>query len=83
MLPHRERETILIAKKELMLLLFGASMLVLSIGASEDAAAAVGDPDTVTCAYPIWVGFGPVHLANELGCFAEKGITVEGPLWKR
>lgn len=67
----------LIAKKELMLPLFVASTLVLSIGASEDAAAAVGDPDTVTCAYPIWVGFGPVHLANELGYFAEEGITVE------
>ena len=67
----------LIAKKELMLPLFAAATLVLSGGASKDAAAAVGDPDTITCAYPIWVGFGPVHLANELGYFAEEGITVE------
>ena len=67
----------LIARKELMLPLLFASTLVLSVGASEDAAAAVGDPDTVTCAYPVWVGFGPVHLANELGYFAEEGITVE------
>jgi NitT/TauT family transport system substrate-binding protein len=67
----------LIAKKELMLPLFIAATLVLSGGTSEDARAAVGDPDTVTCAYPIWVGFGPVHLANELGYFAEEGITVE------
>ena len=37
----------------------------------------MGEPDTVTCAYPVWVGFGPVHLANELGYFAEEGITVE------
>src|ERR671910_3285329 len=66
-----------IARKELMLPVFFASILVLSIGESKDAAAAVGDPDTVTCAYPIWVGFGPVHLANELGYFAEEGITVE------
>jgi NitT/TauT family transport system substrate-binding protein len=42
-----------------------------------DARAAVGDPDTVTCAYPVWVGFGPVHLANALGYFADEGITVE------
>jgi NitT/TauT family transport system substrate-binding protein len=27
--------------------------------------------------YPVWVGFGPVHLANELGYFKEEGITVE------
>ena len=31
------------------------------------AQAAVGEADKVTCMYPVWVGFGPVHLANELG----------------
>ena len=66
----------LTARKELKLPLFFASTLVLSIGASDDAAAAVGEPDTVTCAYPVWVGFGPVHLANELGYFEDEGITV-------
>ena len=24
--------------------------------------------------YPVWVGFGPVHLANELGYFKDEGI---------
>jgi NitT/TauT family transport system substrate-binding protein len=66
----------LIARKELMLTLLFASTLVLSIAAPDDAAAAVGDPKTVTCAYPVWVGFGPVHLANELGYFEDEGITV-------
>jgi NitT/TauT family transport system substrate-binding protein len=66
----------LIALKELMLTLLFASTLVLSIAAPDDAAAAVGDPKTVTCAYPVWVGFGPVHLANELGYFEDEGITV-------
>ena len=47
---------------------------------SRQAQAAVGDPDTVTCAYPVWVGFGPVHLANELGFFKQEGITVEETL---
>ena len=41
------------------------------------AQAAVGDADKVTCMYPVWVGFGPVHLANELGYFKEEGIEVE------
>jgi NitT/TauT family transport system substrate-binding protein len=66
----------LIARKELMLTLLFASTLVLPIAAPDDAAAAVGDPKTVTCAYPVWVGFGPVHLANELGYFEDEGITV-------
>ena len=39
--------------------------------------AAVGDENKITCAYPVWVGFGPVHLANELGFFKEEGIEVE------
>lgn len=40
------------------------------------AQAAVGEADKVTCMYPVWVGFGPVHLANELGYFKEEGLTV-------
>lgn len=66
----------LITRKELMLPFFLAA-LALSVGPADDVDAAVGDPNTVTCAYPIWVGFGPVHLANELGFFEEEGITVE------
>ena len=41
------------------------------------AQAAVGQADKVTCMYPVWVGFGPVHLAYELGYFREEGIEVE------
>jgi NitT/TauT family transport system substrate-binding protein len=41
------------------------------------AEAAVGEENKITCAYPVWVGFGPVHLANELGYFKEEGIEVE------
>ena len=63
----------LITRKELMLPLYVASTLVLSTGASEDAAAAVGDPDTVTCAYPIWVGFGPLYVAQDKGFLPKRG----------
>jgi len=42
-----------------------------------DARAAVGDENKITCMYPVWVGFGPVHLANELGYFKDEGIEVE------
>jgi NitT/TauT family transport system substrate-binding protein len=62
--------------KELMLAPALALAFVCSDATSRDAKAAVGEPDTVTCAYPVWVGFGPVHLANELGYFEEEGITV-------
>ena len=66
----------LTARKELALAPLLALGLVWSGAGSRDAEAAVGDPDTVTCAYPVWVGFGPVHLANALGYFEEEGITV-------
>jgi NitT/TauT family transport system substrate-binding protein len=53
----------------------------LSIGTlaftASDGRAAVGDPDKITCMYPVWVGYGPIHIANELGFFKEEGITVE------
>lgn len=44
--------------------------------AGSAARAAVGEPNKVTCMYPVWVGFGPVHLANALGYFREEGIEV-------
>lgn len=51
--------------------------LALAVMVSSPAEAAVGDKDKVTCMYPVWVGFGPVHLANELGYFKDEGLTVE------
>jgi NitT/TauT family transport system substrate-binding protein len=45
-------------------------------GHADRAEARVGEANTVTCMYPVWVGFGPVHLANELGYFEEEGLTV-------
>jgi len=55
---------------------FSAALLFSGLSAQR-AEAAVGEPDTITCMYPVWVGFGPVHLANELGYFAEEGLTVK------
>jgi NitT/TauT family transport system substrate-binding protein len=53
-----------------------ALMGVAAALAPSKSQAAAGEADTITCAYPVWVGFGPVHLANELGYFKEEGITV-------
>lgn len=41
------------------------------------ANAAVGDKNKITCMYPVWVGYGPIHIANVLGFFKDEGITVE------
>jgi NitT/TauT family transport system substrate-binding protein len=60
-----------------MLTLFALAAAALPGLLVNQAQAAVGEPDKITCMYPVWVGFGPVHLANELGYFAEEGITVE------
>ena len=53
-----------------------AACATFAVGTADKAQARVGEPNTVTCMYPVWVGFGPVHLANELGYFEEEGITV-------
>jgi NitT/TauT family transport system substrate-binding protein len=64
-------------RKGLMLSLLVAATAAFSGLSTNQAQAAVGEADKITCMYPVWVGFGPVHLANELGYFAEEGITVE------
>lgn len=48
----------------------------LALGGASGRAAAAG-PDELVCAYPFWVGFAPLHLANELGYFEDEGITVQ------
>lgn len=59
------------------LLLCLAAALMAAGLAGSSASAGVGQKDKITCMYPVWVGFGPVHLANELGYFKEEGIEVE------
>jgi NitT/TauT family transport system substrate-binding protein len=53
-------------------LTFAAGLAVAALGQGNAASA----QDTLSCAYPFWPGFAPVHLANELGYFAEEGLTV-------
>jgi NitT/TauT family transport system substrate-binding protein len=56
---------------------FAALALLLLTPITQEANAAVGEENKITCMYPVWVGFGPVHLANELGYFKDAGIEVE------
>lgn len=63
--------------KRVLGLLAGAALLagMTSLGAAWNSAGA--DTMTLKCAYPFWPGFAPVYLAQELGYFAEDGLTVE------
>jgi NitT/TauT family transport system substrate-binding protein len=53
-----------------------ALAVAMALGSLPGQARAAG-PDELVCAYPFWVGFAPLHLANELGYFKEEGITVQ------
>jgi NitT/TauT family transport system substrate-binding protein len=57
--------------------IFAALALLIVAPFTQDAKAAVGDENKITCMYPTWVGYGPIHIANELGFFKDEGITVE------
>ena len=63
--------------RKIFVLSMSFALSLLGIATATDANAAVGEENKITCAYPVWVGFGPVHLANELGYFKEEGIVVE------
>ena len=41
------------------------------------ANAKVGEANKITCMYPVWVGYGPIHVAKELGYFKDEGIEIE------
>jgi NitT/TauT family transport system substrate-binding protein len=59
------------------LIVAAIALCALEVGSSiQGAQAAAGDANKLTCMYPVWVGFGPVHLAKELGYFKEEGIEV-------
>jgi len=66
-----------IVHSRLTAIMFAAGAFVTVVPFTSGAQAAVGEADKITCMYPVWVGFGPVHLANELGYFKDEGITVE------
>ena len=53
-------------------LMFAAALGLATLGQGSLAAA----DDTISCAYPFWPGFAPVHLAQELGYFQQEGLTV-------
>ena len=40
-------------------------------------AGVVAAAEPIRIAYPIWVGFGPIHLAHAKGFFKAQGVDVE------
>jgi NitT/TauT family transport system substrate-binding protein len=41
------------------------------------AAAPAQSADTIHMLAPTWLGFAPVHVANDLGCFKDEGLEVD------
>ncbi len=61
--------------RKIFMTILGAAVGLMVIAAQPTPARA-GGPNQLDCAYPFWVGFAPLHLANELGYFKEQGLTV-------
>ena len=51
----------------------GTTMLLLAAGSLAPAQSA----ETIRMLAPTWLGFAPVHVANDLGCFKEEGLEVD------
>ena len=51
----------------------GAATFALMIAAS----GAAFSQDTIHMLAPTWLGFAPVHVANDLGCFKDEGLVVD------
>ncbi len=51
----------------------GAATFALMIAAS----GAAFSEDTIHMLAPTWLGFAPVHVANDLGCFKDEGLAVD------
>ncbi|MFQ5784133.1 MAG: ABC transporter substrate-binding protein [Alphaproteobacteria bacterium] len=62
--------------RKLIIAILGAFVGLAALSAQTTPVKAAG-PDHLDCAYPFWVGFAPLHLANELGYFKEQGLTVK------
>lgn len=54
-------------------LLAGAATFALMIAASGSAFS----EDAIHMLAPTWLGFAPVHVANDLGCFKDEGLVVD------
>ncbi len=54
-------------------LLAGAATFALMTAAS----GAAFSEDTIHMLAPTWLGFAPVHVANDLGCFKDEGLVVD------
>ena len=51
---------------------FGAAVLALGLFATTAHSA-----ETIRMLAPTWLGFAPVHVANDLGCFKDEGLEVD------
>lgn len=58
--------------------LAAAALLALLLGLGAAAPPALASPadNTINCMMPVWPGFAPVYLANQLGYFQQEGLKV-------
>jgi NitT/TauT family transport system substrate-binding protein len=64
-------------KKMKKALVFNIATSVAALTLAASLAGSAQAAETIRMLAPTWLGFAPVHVANDLGCFKEEGLEVD------